>query len=432
MRLAVNMTREEFNCLEKKCSDTVDYVNTLDVIYKNRYCQKCSLLAFPHSPLSPKIPSGFFLELVNYQRTGDNVFVKRHQIPISSARGSNTARINQTINGSVTAWNISHAWNTSWNSTSPLNLTEYTTVVEYNSIIAALALTGSIATTVCCIVLFITYALFKEKRTLPGLCIMSYVFALAAAHILLTAGINQVAHSSVCTGIGVCLHFFFLGHFSWSIIICYDLLKRFGSIQSALQMSLKDSSRSSQYQLFVLYSSMAWGIPFTICFITLMLDLETSLDVDYATDKMCWVQPVMALVYSVIVPIGLMLTINLLSFVVLCVSICRTMRSSQGVIANGYGSAASLSKFWKEVKVFVGIFSLLSLQWIFGLLAAWEDISWMWYLLLAATPLQGVILVWVYVLNWKTRKLYEELFTKCKKSRKSVGDLNLKRKTVNS
>ena len=434
MKTAVNMTQEEYNCLERKCKGAIDYVNTGDIIYKNRYCQKCSLPVFPHSPISPRIPSGFFLELVNYQKTGDNVFVTRHKIPVALVKGSKSApRNNQTINGSVTSWN------TSLNSTTPSNSTEYITVEDYDATIAALALAGSITTTACCVVLFLTYALFKEKRTIPGLCIMSYVFALAAAHVLLTAGINQVTHWAVCTGLGVCLHFFFLSHFTWSNIISYDLLKRFGSIKSALRMSLKDSSRSSQYQSFALYSSVAWGVPFIVCLITLILDLKTSLDVDYATDKMCWIQPVVALLYSVIIPIGLALAINLVSFIVLCVSIRRTMKSSQAVTESGYGPATFLSKFWKEVRVFAGIFSLLGLQWIFGLLAAWKQIDWMWYLLIAATPLQGVILVSVYVLNWKTRRLYGELFTrvfsKCcssrvSRSRKSAMDKTLEGKTT--
>lgn len=435
LRYARNVSQEEYNCLEKKCRNVTDYVEANKVIYKNKYCQKCSLPPATSPPVvgrdpggEIRVPRGFFVKLVNFQNTGSNVFFRsllsRGAGGQHSTSGTAIPWNNQTINISDNARNVS------------LNSTVSVAGLQYDTIVAALTLTGCILTSLCCVMLLITYALFKEKRTIPGLCIMSYTLALTASYILLIAGIDQVTHWELCTALGVALHFFFLSHFAWSSIISYDLLKRVSSIRSA-SMASATFSRSNRYQIFILYSVAGWGMPLVICFVTLMLDLISSLDIDYATDTMCWIQPAMALVGSVIVPICVALAINLVSFVIIIVSIHCTMRMCRMSSVSGCGHNTSLDKFRKEVRVFAGIFSLLGLQWIFGLLAAWEEMDWMWYLLIASTPLQGVVLVCVYVLNRKTRRLYGQLFAHCSaccfgkqtQKRKSETEIHLEKKT---
>ena len=406
---AINISRREYNCLKEKCKTETDYVEKEDVIYKNMYCQNCSLFSIQSvvSGLGGRgtyrrkivISRGFIPRLVNFRNTGNWWREVDPQMSPSSIYIPDGSRSTGSLAGT---WS-NHSVNTSSNF-SDTNLSVPVVIfVQYDATVAAVTLAGCVTTVVACLILFITYILFKEKRTIPGLCIMSYVFALAAAYILVVTGIDQVAHWQLCTALGVSLHFFFLAHFVWSSVISYDLIRRFASIRSALQASTTNGK--NRYQLFISYSLVGWGIPLIVCTITVLLDLVSSLHVDYASDSMCWIQPEAALFYSVIIPICLLLSFNFVSFVVIIVSIHRTMKISS-TTSNGQ----RFGRLRKEAWVFAGVFSLLSLQWMFGVLAAWEEIEWMWYPLIAATPLQGIILVCIYVLNRKTRDQYRYLF----------------------
>ena len=75
--------------------------------------------------------------------------------------------------------------------------------------VVACAITG-----LCCFLVFVTYCLFGELRTLPGLCTMGYVLALGVTFLMLLGESERVESKWLCTLLGFMLHYFALTNFT--------------------------------------------------------------------------------------------------------------------------------------------------------------------------------------------------------------------------
>ena len=79
---------------------------------------------------------------------------------------------------------------------------------------------------VCLLLVLITYSLFKELRTLPGVNLMNLCFSLLAVHsMFMFAGATRVR--LLCRSIAVLLHYFNLSSFVWMSIIAFDTYRTF-------------------------------------------------------------------------------------------------------------------------------------------------------------------------------------------------------------
>jgi hypothetical protein len=276
---------------------------------------------------------------------------------------------------------------------------------EMASIILSVAGSGTLL--LACIALLITYALFKELRNLPGMCIMSYSTAVAMSQLFFLVGPGLTSNNAVCTAMGFCLHFFILSQFTWSTVLATDLCRTF-----VLMQRLHTLQRNSELHSFLLYSLYAWGTPLIICVIAVILDQHSTVDIDYAGDRICWLQPVMAVVIAFAVPLALCLFYSLLLFIILGVSFCRESKAGAMAKRETLDKHKTLSRIQQQIKIFLGAFCLLSLSWILAFLAAISGIEWLWYVFMVVTILQGIFLFIVFVLNQKVRGLYA---TVCKK-----------------
>ena len=277
---------------------------------------------------------------------------------------------------------------------------------------------GSGILLLACISLLITYVLFKELRTLPGKCIMSYAAAVAMSQIFFMFGSGLTKNSTVCTAMGFCLHFFILSQFTWSSVLATDLCRTFVLMQRVLS-----SQRDSQSRTFLIYNSYAWGVPFVTCLIAVILDQHSNVNIDYASDRICWLQPGMALLAAFGVPVAVILVYNLLAFMTLCVSIYRASKTGAVACSEMTEKHKTLSRIQHELKIFLGAFSLLGLNWIPAFLRVIEELEWLWYVFMVATILQGILLFVVFVLNQKVRRLYANVCKKKSKQQTSDGQL---------
>lgn len=232
-------------------------------------------------------------------------------------------------------------------------------------------------------------------------------------------------NSTVCTVMGVGLHFFTLSEFTWSSVLATDLIKTFVFTRIVHSHLGKDS----RFQTFVIYSLYGWGSPFIICFIAVILDQHSDANIDYASEMICWLQPEKAHLLAFIVPIALVLMYNLLAFIVLGVSIHRAMKKGSGAQSEMTDQGKSLPRIWQELKIVIGAATVLSLSWVPAFLAAAiNELKWLWYVFMVATILQGILLFTVFVLNRKVRLLYSQLYKKKILSRRaSVLDGQLTR-----
>ncbi|KXJ11246.1 Cadherin EGF LAG seven-pass G-type receptor 2 [Exaiptasia diaphana] len=73
----------------------------------------------------------------------------------------------------------------------------------------------------------VTYSLFTELRTQPGINLMNLSAAILLAQLLWLLGSGQTDNSMGCTAIAVLLHYFFLVSFVWTSIIAFDTWRAF-------------------------------------------------------------------------------------------------------------------------------------------------------------------------------------------------------------
>ena len=277
----------------------------------------------------------------------------------------------------------------------------------YNTVFIILSVAGSGILLLACISLLTTYTLFKELRTLPGKCIMSYAAAVAMSQIFFLFGPGLTSNHTVCTAMGFCLHFFILSQFTWSSVLATGLCRTFVLMQRVLS-----SQRDSQSRTFLIYNSYAWGVPFITCLIAVILDQHSNVNIDYASDRICWLQPGMALLVAFGVPVAVILVYNLLAFIALSVSIYRASKTESMARSEMIEKQKTLSRIRHQFKIFLGVFSLLSLSWIPAFLGAINELEWLWYMFMVATILQGILLFVVFVLNRKVRQLYANVYKK--------------------
>jgi hypothetical protein len=268
----------------------------------------------------------------------------------------------------------------------------------YNKLTVVLSVVGSGILIIACLSILLVYSFFKDLRNLPGKCIMSYVFSVAATHLLVIFGPGQTEQRDTCIAMGVFLHYFILCQFTWSSLIATDLFRTF-----VLMSRLKTGDPRSH--TFLRYSLMAWGVPIGVCTTAVIVDQKTDIDINYASDRICWLQPGMAALVAFGVPVAIILAYNLFAFILLTVSIYRKLKARVRAHSEMNIDRNKFIQIRVQLKVSIGAFSLLGLAWIFGFIASASDQDWMWYFFFIANIVQGIFLSAVFVLNGKVRSL---------------------------
>ena len=287
------------------------------------------------------------------------------------------------------------------------NYTTLHRVWNYKTLPILLSAVACAITSLCCFIVFVTYCLFSELRTLPGICIMCYVFSLGVTFLLVFGEFEAVDIKWLCTLLGFLLHYFALSHFTWSSVIAINLLRSFVTT-SPRPVTI---NRIKAIKQIVLYF-IGWGIPLLVCVTCLVLDKGTNVNIDYATDKLCYLQEKVAVLLGFIIPVCIIVLFNLVTFIVLVVSIHRTIKATKMATSNSRDSNTK-----KELRIYAGIFSLLGLTWILALMAAIKDLDVLWYLFFVITLLHGPTLLVIFVLKKRTRYLYISMFERLSTSK---------------
>ena len=276
-------------------------------------------------------------------------------------------------------------------------------------------------TSLCCLIVFVTYCLFTELRTLPGICTMSYVLSLGVTFLILLVGADRVEIKWLCTLIGFLFHYFALSHFTWSSVIAVNLLRSF-------VITSITSSHTKTRKSLIFYNIIGWGIPLFVCVTCLVLDKGSNVNIDYATDKLCYLQAEISLLVGFVAPVSIIVLFNLLTFIVLVVSIHTTMKTTKMATLN-----SRVSNTKRKLRTFTGIFSLLGLTWILALMASIKSLKVLWYLFFVITLLHGPTLLIIFVFNNRTRQLYIQNFGKIlnfSKTTNSTKNKDIKSLTV--
>ena len=256
---------------------------------------------------------------------------------------------------------------------------------------------GGAMSIVGCVVLIITYLLFRELRTLPGKLLMNLAVAILASDIALV-GLLTIAHyvssQKYCVSIAIILHFTFLSRFSWMSVIAFRLLLSF----SRPFLSSRILKHKGEKKIFMCAFAFGWLSPLLIVVVCIALNFSVDL-IGYGKNSRCWITSRGALIGGFIVPVYLSVLFNTACFVVTCWSIfCSTLKHKA---LTGEGKS--------RVRVYISLGILMGLTWLFGFIAMSVNSVVTWYLFVALNSTQGLLLSITFLCTKRNANLYSSL-----------------------
>ncbi|KAM8716205.1 hypothetical protein ACLKA7_003138 [Drosophila subpalustris] len=193
-----------------------------------------------------------------------------------------------------------------------------------------------------------------------------------------------------CIALGALLQYSVLLLFSWMLLIGHLQYQRFVTVLVV---------RSQHVVLRV--ATLAWLLPLLPTLLLLFIDSSSYTPIqneDNDIGTLCYPSG-HGLEYGVLLPIGLVLIVNVYSFVRILYSISQIQNRNSELI-------------WPQLRLFILLFSLLGLTWIFGICTYFRLGLTFSYLFCITATIQGFILfVYFILLDKVARNAWLELIT---------------------
>ena len=289
---------------------------------------------------------------------------------------------------------------------------------DYPAAYTILTYIGFPLSVIGCILILLTYSLFKELRTLPSQILMHLAIAILIGSLLILVGgpIGQ-DFTILCTPVAILIHYVFLCQFSWMSLMSTEIAR---NIYQAFKMKAHES-KTYKVKLLVVYALLGWGVPLLIVLLTVIVNFTTTGLVLYGeaedidgTSGYCWINHSPSLIVAFITPIGILLTYNSVIVVIVTIYLCVSSRSH---------SKLKGSTRVPFVRFNIAIFSVSGVTWVFGFIALLPRLEWAWipYVILNST--QGFIIFVAFLFTKRVALLYWNLFTRACHWRKRATEL---------
>ncbi|KAH3867094.1 adhesion G-protein coupled receptor G2-like [Dreissena polymorpha] len=255
-----------------------------------------------------------------------------------------------------------------------------------------LSLACMIISVTCLLITLVTYFLFNELRTQPGINNMGLTISLIIAQVLFQFGKEQHAHvpSWACEFIGALVHFFWLLVIFWMNVCCWHMFRAFTNMQA---ISFKQSYvwKTCVYTVYTFVGSLL----FVAINITVTVVNTNNADVGYG-DGNCYISMLEMVGYTFSLPVLLIILSNLAMF---CIVIFKIKRNPAV-----QSSAESKRNY---LTIFAKLSTLTGLSWIFGFIYTYTEISVFVYLFIILCNGQGVLIFISFVCSKRVYNLYK-------------------------
>ena len=237
-------------------------------------------------------------------------------------------------------------------------------------------------------ILLVTYWMFNELRTLPGVNLMSLAVSMLLSQVIWLVGTAQFINTKTCEVLGIIEHYLFLVTFMAMSVISYH---------SCIVFS-RPFGRSSNniWAQFVKYSSIAWISPVIFIAVCVTLDqTEATFDI-YGTT--CWLSTGKAVLYLFILPAAVIMLFNIVTFIKTALALCNRS-DSQILHKNRKQNLIACTK----------LATLVGFPWLFAFFGViFPDEEAFEYLFVVFACLQGFYMGVAFVCNKKTIQLYRK------------------------
>lgn len=241
----------------------------------------------------------------------------------------------------------------------------------------------------------VTYTLFKELRTLPGIYLMNLCLALLLADSLYLAN-GHVNAKIACAIIAVLLHYFSLVSFTWMSIIAFETWKVFSEIRVQHR---RPNRRENCFKLSRRIST-GWLPALVFVIVCVSLDQSNAVKVHYGGLKGCWINNSTANFFFFAVPLAFSISFNAVCFALTVKAVRKTNIHAR--------RATHEAAKRKTAAVFLKIFILMGFTWIFGFLTMLVS-QYFKYPFIIFTTLQGLYIVLAFVFTSRVKQMYRSL-----------------------
>ena len=164
-------------------------------------------------------------------------------------------------------------------------------------------------------ILLVTYWMFNELRTLPGLNLKSLAVSMLLSQVIWLVGTAQFMNTKTCEVLGIIEHYLFLVTFMAMSVIshhsCIVFSRPFNTIPNNARPVLPK---------FTKYSSLASISPAIFIAVCVTLDqTEATFDI-YGTT--CWLSTGKAVLYLFILPAAVIMLFNIVTFIKTALALC--------------------------------------------------------------------------------------------------------------
>ena len=255
------------------------------------------------------------------------------------------------------------------------------------------------------VVTFLTYAIFKSLRTLPGVILMNLEMAYILSHIItiifrsiqLTDGLQEVT----CTLSNIGIFYATAAIGTWKNIFlqqtCWIFYKA-SKLQSATPNSITKT--------VLIYCIIGWGLPLVVSMVIFAVDFTDRRDFVYETDRCIrildeaadGVGKALAFIY-----IGLQNLYNVVLFFIIIGFFFQALYESDKEISKQRSIKTQLLKVSFAVLVITGA------SWIFTLIAAYQNALWITGIALSLRAVEQLIIFILFTLTKTVLKLYIDM-----------------------
>ena len=385
-----------YDITSNQCRDTICF-NGIEIVFGTECFSECNESLIELN------------ETDSFQYIGENSVLFANQVlevEFNTSRGFPVVCINFTENG-----------------TELVNVT--ITIFRYPEAYFVLTYIGCSLSVIACVLLLVTYGLFKELRTLPSKIVMNLSVAIIVGILLiLLGGPITVAFLTIelCASVAILLQYFFLSQFSWMSIMSFEMTRTF---YEAFKLRPTETKRVKR-NLLVSYLFIGWGAPLIITVVTIIVNYTTDGLVLYGVQKdgtlgSCWINHLESSVVAFIVPLVLSLLFNSVAFTITMVFICIAAHSQVKLHKD---------KNIPYIRLTLAVFSISGLTWLFGLLAIFSSAAWSWYPFIVFNTLQGLFIFVVFLATKRVILLYLNLFGIKRKASVNVKKLNASKQSA--
>ena len=234
-------------------------------------------------------------------------------------------------------------------------------------------------------ILLVTYWMFNELRTLPGLNLMSLAVSMLLSQVIWLVGTAQFMNTKTCEVLGIIEHYLFLVTFMAMSVISYH---------SCIVFSRPFGRSSNNIPAqFAKYSSIAWISPAIFITVCVTLDqTEATFDI-YGTT--CWLSTEKAVLYLFILPAAVIMLFNIITFIKTALALCNN--DTKILRRDRKQNLIACTK----------LATLVCFPWLFAFFGViFPDTEAFEYLFVVFACLQGFYMGVAFVCNKKTIQLY--------------------------